>query len=444
MKKSRLILVSAIAGLAVIAAACGGDGGGGGGGGAAEACAADEFGCVEYGPGEPIKLGTLLAISGDTAFLGTDSVNGVTLAVDSRDDALDGTAGTVAGREVEQVNEDDGCAAEGGQAGATKLAADPDIVAVIGTSCSSAALGVADRILSEQGVMLFSPSNTNPNLTAEGTHEPFYVRTAHNDKIQGAIVANFAYDELGLTTAATINDESPYADALAAVFRQVWEAKGGTITSFEQIQSTDTDFKPVLTSIGEDSPEFLYYPDFNPACGLIAAQAADIPGLADTVLAGSDGCLETSYLEVAGDAGNGTYLSGPDVSAFQGGEFYKNEFLPAYKEQAGTAPTASFHAHAYDAANILFDAIEAVGIEDGDTLFIPRTALKDAVIATSNYEGVSGVITCTPLGDCATDVTIGIFEVPDVAVEGGNPDAEAVYTETLTLPEAEALAAGGA
>ena len=52
--------------------------------------------------------------------------------------------------------------AEGGQAGATKLAADPSIVAVIGTSCSSAALGVADKILSDKGMLLISPSNTNP------------------------------------------------------------------------------------------------------------------------------------------------------------------------------------------------------------------------------------------------------------------------------------------
>ena len=87
---------------------------------------------------------------------------------------------------------------------------------MIGTSCSSAALGVADKILSDKGILLISPSNTNPGLTAEGTHQPFYLRTAHNDKIQAAIVADFVFTEQGLTTAATINDESPYADGLAA------------------------------------------------------------------------------------------------------------------------------------------------------------------------------------------------------------------------------------
>ncbi len=96
--------------------------------------------------------------------------------------------------------EDDGCSAEGGQAGATALAANPDIVAVIGTSCSSAALGVADTILGDKGIILISPSNTNPGLTSEEAHQPFYLRTAHNDKIQGAIVADFVFTKLGIDT----------------------------------------------------------------------------------------------------------------------------------------------------------------------------------------------------------------------------------------------------
>jgi branched-chain amino acid transport system substrate-binding protein len=399
-------------------------------------CAKDPFGCVEYGPGEPIRLGTLLAISGDVAFLGTDSVHGVELAIDFLDGTLDGKNGQLLGHDVELVQEDDGCNAEAGQAGATKLAADPTIVAVIGTSCSSAALGVADRILSEKGILLFSPSNTNPNLTAEGIHQPFYARTAHNDKIQGAVVANFAYDELGARTAATINDESPYADALAAVFRDNFEAKGGTITAVEAIQSTDTDFKPLLTSIAKDQPDVLYFPDFNPACALITKQGRGIAGLEDTAFIGSDGCLDPSFLETAGDAAVGAYASGPDLSAFQQGDFYKNEFLPQYKESFGTEPTAAFHAHAFDAANVLFQAIEQVAVQGEDgSLRIPRTALKDAVLSTSGYQGLTGTITCTPLGDCATDVTIAVFKAPDWPVEGGNPNAKPVFSQTLSLEE---------
>jgi branched-chain amino acid transport system substrate-binding protein len=435
-KRSWLALVSLFGVLSLVGAACAsssGEGSGGGGGGE-DVCAADQFGCVQVAAGAPIQLGTLEAISGDVASLGQDQVNGVILAVDYLDGAFDATPGQVLGHDIELQGEDDLCSAEGGQAGATALAANDQIVGVIGTSCSSAALGVADTILGDKGILLISGSNTNPGLTSAEKHQPFYFRTAHNDKIQGAIVADFALQNLGAMTAATINDESPYADGLAAAFRDNFEAGGGTITAIEAINSGDTDFKPLLTSIAEGNPDVLYFPDFNPACALIAQQAKDI--LPDTALIGSDGCLASDFLTTAGAAADGVYASSPDLSAFQSNSFYSGEFIPAYQAQFGSAPTSVFHAHAFDAANILFAAIQAVAVENSDgSLSIPRTALRDALAATSGYQGITGTITCTPLGDCATDVTIGVFQAPAWPVEGGTPDAQAVFSETKSLAD---------
>jgi branched-chain amino acid transport system substrate-binding protein len=443
MKQRRILRLLALVGvLTLIGAACSNDDGDSSGdsgattgatGGAVDCDAG--FGCVEVAAGAPITVGTLLAISGDVASLGQDSQDGATLAIDYLDGTLDGNVdGELAGHTVELSNEDDLCSAEGGQAGATALAADPSIVAVIGTSCSSAALGVADKILSDKGILLISPSNTNPGLTADGTHQPFYLRTAHNDKIQGAIVSDFVNGDQGITTAATINDESPYADGLAAAFRANFEAAGGTITSVEAINSGDTDFKPLLTSIAAKNPGALYFPDFNPACALIAKQAADI--MPDTLLIGSDGCLATDFLEIAGPAADGVFASSPDLSVFANGDFYKSEFLPAYKALTGTDPTSVFHAHAFDAMNILFAAIDEVAIQNDDgSLTIPRQELRDAIFATSGYAGITGTITCNELGDCATEVTIGIFEAPGWPVEGGSGNADPVFSETKTLDD---------
>jgi branched-chain amino acid transport system substrate-binding protein len=444
MKNRKYLAITALLGaLILVAAACGDDDGGetGGGGGTSATggavdCASDEFGCVEVASGDPIQLASLLSITGDTAFLGTDSNHGVELAIDYLDDAFDGTPGQLLGHDVTLQQEDDGCSAEGGQAGATALAANPDIVAVIGTSCSSAALGVADTILGDKGILLFSPSNTNPGLTSEEAHQPFYARTAHNDKIQGAIVADFVFTELGLTKAATINDESPYADGLAAAFRDNFEALGGTITDVEQVSSSDTDLGPVFTNIEASKPEVVYGPNFNPVCALSYTQGSDILPKG-TIQIGSDGCLESSFLDTVGAPIKdfAYYASSPDVSAYQGGDFYKNEYLPAYTDQYGK-PTSVFNAHAYDATNVLFDAIEAVAVDDGSgNLTIPRTALKDAVLATSGYAGMTGTITCTPLGDCATDVTIGVFEYDHWPVEGGVDPTDPVFSETKTLAD---------
>jgi branched-chain amino acid transport system substrate-binding protein len=286
-------------------------------------------------------------------------------------------------------------------------------------------------------MLLISPSNTGPSLTADGQHQPFYLRTAHNDKIQGAVVADFAKEKLGAKTAATINDGSPYSDGLAAVFRQVFEKQGGKITNDEAIQASDRDFKPVLNSIAQSKPDFIYYPAFNPACALIAKQAQAIPDLQGAALMGSDGCAAPEYVKVGGKAVYGSWSSSPDVTAQTArNAFYGEQFLPAYQSQFGERPISVFNAHAYDALNILAEAIKKTAKDDGGTLTIPRTKLKDEIFKTSNYNGLSGTLTCTPLGDCATAVSIAVYKVPAWPIEGGTANPKPVFTETKTLQEA--------
>jgi branched-chain amino acid transport system substrate-binding protein len=425
MKKHWFVWFTMFAALSLIAAACAGDEGAKKGPGPADEdpCAADEFGCVEVAEGDPIKIGTLLVISGENASLGQDSQNGAVLAMDFRD-----TPGEIAGHTVEFVHQDDGCSAEGGQAGAQALAADPQIAGVIGTSCSSAALGVADTILSEKGIVIISPSNTGPALTDPATHQPFYLRTAHNDKLQGAAVANFAVNEAGWQTASTIHDGSPYADGLQQVFADTFTANGGTIAKQEAVQVGDTDFKPLLTDLAADEIDGLYFPIFVAEGGLITAQARTVPGLADTELAGSDGMFTPDWIEAAGaDNAEGVYISGPDLTALADPEFYEGEFLPAYQEKFGEEPQSVFHAHSFDAMNLLADAIEAVGVDDAGTLKIPRTALKDQLFTVEGYEGITGVLTCDENGDCQQTATMAVHQVKDG--DFGDP----IYTETASL-----------
>jgi branched-chain amino acid transport system substrate-binding protein len=434
MKQRRWFTTLAlVAVLSIVAAACADDGGDAGDGDGGVDCATVEFGCVEVGADDPINVGVAQVISGADASLGQDQVNGIDLALDHLDDAFDGTTGQVLDHDVTTTVEDDGCSADGGQAAATALAADTSIVGVIGTSCSSGALGVSDTIFSEKGITIISGSNTNPALTAEGTHQPFYLRTAHNDRIQGAIVAEFTLgDIVGAQSAATIADESPYTQGLVAAFEQNFEAGGGSLTGSEQVTSTDTDFQAPLRALAEADPDVLYFPIFVAACTLIIRQAQAI--MPDTTLVVSDGCLSSDTLANAGADADGVFASSPDPSG-TASDFYFEEFLPAYQEAFGSAPLSVFHAHAYDAFNILVAAIEEVAIDNGDgSLSIPRQALRDAVFATEGYEGVIGTFTCTELGDCATDVSIGVYEAPAWPVEGGT-GSDTVYTDVKSLDD---------
>jgi branched-chain amino acid transport system substrate-binding protein len=438
MTRPRWAVAAAVLGILVLlAAGCAKRGGDGGPD--STACKTDRFGCVIYQKGAPIRIATLLAITGENKNLGLDSQHGVQLYVDYLDGTFDGKGGQILGHDLQLVNEDDACNKQVGQASATKIAADPTIVGVIGTSCSSSAQGVADTILSRKGILLVSPSNTSPALTADSSHQPFYLRTAHNDRIQGAVVADFAYKQLKARTAATIHDESPYADGLAAVFRDVFSKLGGRIVDQgdQSIRSTDEDLKPVLTAIAQGRPDLVYYPDFIPACALIAKQARTIPTLAQTKLMGSDGCQDPQYLKLGGADVLGTWLSSADVTAqTRTNAFYFRQFLPAYQKLFGTRALSVYNAQAYDATKILVDAIKAVAKDDSGTLTIPRSALRDAIFQTKGYNGLSGTIACAPSGDCATSVSIAVYKVPGIPIEGGDKNAKPVFTETKSLRQA--------
>ena len=377
-------------------------GGGDTGGSAAEACEADEFGCVEVAEGDSIRIATALVINGPDSNLGLDAQYGVQVANEERPE--------VAGREVELDFNDDGCSAEGGTAVAQALASDTTIAAVIGTSCSSAGVP-ASEILSGAGILLLSPSATAPGLTLPDARQDFFFRTAHNDEIQGAAMADFAYNVLGVTTAATIHDGGPYTEQLQQVFADSFTELGGEITGTEAVDPEATDVSGQLTSLAAGEPEFLFFPIFTQAGGQVARQAGETEGLEDTILAGADGLLSPAFVEAAGAENvEGMYLSGPQADF---GDRYQNEFLPAYSDVSGEEePISAFHAHAYDAYNIIADAIEAVGIEEDGTLYIPRTALKDEIAGLSDYDGLTGTLTCNENGDCANS-TITVREVRD-------------------------------
>jgi branched-chain amino acid transport system substrate-binding protein len=360
----------------------------------------DPVGVIAIGPNDPIHVTYMLVTSGADGSLGIDARRGMEIAIDDN-------GGKLLGHDVKFDGEDSLCNAEGGQAAAAKLGADTTIVAVLGSSCSSE-MRAGGPTLSEAGFLIVSPSNTAPDLTDPAKRFAGYFRTAHNDKVQGAVAAQFVAEQLKLTKAATIHDGSPYAEGLANAFAENFEKLGGTITAREAVGPTDTDFKPVLTKIAATEPEIIFYPIFVAAGSLITKQVKEVPGLEDkVVLMAADGTFSPDFIKGAGEAVVGMYQSSPDFSAFTGGY---SDFIAKYEAKFGEKPTSAFHAHAYDAYNTVAAAIEKVAVQGPDgTLYIPRQALRDAYAETKDFAGLTGTLTCDPNGDCA-DPKIAIYQ----------------------------------
>jgi len=391
MKK--LAIVSLLLLVSLVATACGPK--------AAPFECTDAIGCVTIAPGDPVRIAYALVISGPNETLGVDSRRGVEIAITDHE-------GKILEHPIELVGEDAMCSAEGGQTALTKLVSDPSLIGIIGTNCSSAG-EPASRIASDAGMVLISPSNTAPSLTDPGmSWNKGYLRTCHNDKVQGAAMAIYVYEELGARTAATIHDGSPYADQLQQVFAQTFADMGGTITHQGAVNVGDTDMRPILTTIAADAPEFLYYPIFISEGGFITVQAGEIAGLENTTLAGADGMYSPDFVEAAGDAAEGMYISGPNL-AFENPVY--DHFLEVHTAEYGEDPLSVFHAHAYDGAMMLLAAVEEVAVQDEDgTLHIGRQALRDALYATADLEGITGMLNCNEFGDCA-DPQIAVNQI---------------------------------
>jgi branched-chain amino acid transport system substrate-binding protein len=405
MSKRLFALLSVLVLASMMLAACGGTK-------AATYTCTDPLGCVKIGPTEPIHIAYWGVLSGADASLGEDSKRGVQIAIDDK-------GGKVLNHDILLTTEDAGCTPEGGATAATKLATDTSIVGLIGSSCSDETVG-GIATLTKAGLTTISPSNTRPILTSpdRGPDYDGYLRTAHSDAFQGKAVAEFAYNYLKVTKAATLHDGSTYAQALQQVFSDEFVKLGGTIVAQEAVAKDATDMKPVLTTIAAAGPEFLYYPVFVAVGGFVTAQIRDVAGLENVKIAGSDGIFTADLLKGGGPNTKGMYLSSPDFSAFTGDYA---AFIAKHKAKYGGSTLSTFHAHAYDAANILFAALEKVAVVQADgTIYVPRQALRDAIYATKDFKGITGTLTCSKYGDCGAPV-IALYEIMNSDPASWNP-----------------------
>lgn len=353
--------------------------------------------------GEPIHLAAWFVTTGPNSSLGIDTFRGLEIAVAD-------IGGSIKGHPIKLSSQDEGCGPEGGQTAASKIASDPTVLMAIGSSCSSAAKpGVP--ILWKMKIPSISASNTAPFLTdpASGPDFKGYLRTCHNDKIQGAVAAEFTFKKLNMKKAAAIHDGSVYAQSLAQVFADTFKKLGGTVTSIEAVSPGDTDMRPVLTKIASGTPEMIYMPMFIPETAHCVKQAKQVAGLEKAALMSADGSFSPDFLAAAGNAALGMYHSSPDFSALDAS--YK-VFLEKFKKKYGTDPEAPFHAHAYDAMFLIKGAIEKVAVDKGGALEIDRDKFNAALHATKGMKGLTGTITCNENGDCA-DPKIAVYQLTD-------------------------------
>ena len=340
---------------------------------------------------EPIKIGHYGSLTGSEATFGQSTSNGIKLAIRELNDA-----GGLNGRKIELTEYDTkGDAREAG-AVVTRLVTRDNVVAVLGEVASTLSLAGAP-ICQQHHVPMITPSSTNPRVTRVGD---YIFRVCFIDDFQGYVAAKFAVETKHAKRIAILQDQaSAYSVFLADSFEKYLKEMGGDVPTRQSYNAGDQDFTARLTAIRATNPDMIYVPGYYTDVANIAIQAHKL-GIKVPLL-GGDGWDSSKLTEIGGDAIEGSYYSNhaaPDEPKMV-------EFAQKYRDEYGADPDA-LAALAYDAANVLFDAMKRAKSLNGPDL-------RDAIAATK-YEGVTGEIAFDENRDTTKAAVI-------VQIKGGKP-----------------------
>lgn len=340
---------------------------------------------------DTIKLGVAGPHSGDLASYGIPSKRAAEIVVKQIN-----ANGGINGKSVELLIEDDVCKPEVATNTATKLVS-AGVDVVLGHVCSGATKA-AMPIYNNAGVIVMSPSATNPGLTQSGDYPNFF-RTIAPDDAQARTEVDFATDTLGLKKIAVIHDKGDYGKGLAEFAKKFLEADGkAEVVLFEGVTPGAVDYSAIVQKIRRADADGVIFGGYHPEASKIVTQMRK--KRMDTVFISDDGVKDDTFIKVAGKYAEGVYASGPQDNSDNP---LSATAIEAHKKAYNEAPGA-FYENAYSAALALANAIEKAGTTDFE-------ALKKA-LQTTDTDTPVGTIHFDENGD-AVGVGFAMYQVRD-------------------------------
>ena len=333
---------------------------------------------------DTILIGVNLELTGDVSVYGVPERNAFEQAVSEVN-----AAGGIDGKLVELVIYDNAYDQAKAVQNTEKLIED-GVVAILGSATSGMTMAIAP-LAKENGLVVFTPSGTNSAVTMDGTVvNPYVFRSCFIDPFQGQVLANFASNDLAASKVVImVNNGSEYSKELARIFTEQLNKNGGQVVETASYADSDTDYKASLTSLASKEFDVLFIADYAKNAGLIIGQARSTAGLETVKIIGPDGFEDPQLNDLAGGAQNvsNVYFS-THFSSLSDNQKVA-EFVASYQAFTKAAgkeePASVFAALAYDAAYMLFAAIDAADSTD------PQ-AIRDSLESLPAFSGVTGDI----------------------------------------------------
>ncbi|MFD3512277.1 branched-chain amino acid ABC transporter substrate-binding protein [Streptomyces sp. NPDC058657] len=359
-----------------------------------------------------VVIGVDAPLTGSLSALGQGIKNSVDLAAKTANKNKE-----VPGVEFKIEALDDQAIPASGQANATKLVGNKDVLGAVGPLNSGVAQSM-QGVFESGGLLQVSPANTNPSLSqgdnwGKGEKKrgfKTYFRTATTDVIQGKFAAQYLFNDAKKKKVFVVDDKQTYGAGLAAIFSAEFKRLGGQVVDTDHVTKDEKDFSSTANKIKGSGADSVYFGGQYPEGGLLSDQVkkagANIP------LMGGDGIYDPAFIKASAQANDG------DLATSVGFPVEKlptaKTFIDNYKAEGYKDPYAAYGGYSYDAAWAIIQAVKAV--VQGNNGKLPEDARAKVVEAMSkvSFDGVTGKVAFDQYGD-TTNKQLTVYAVKNGA-----------------------------
>jgi branched-chain amino acid transport system substrate-binding protein len=329
-----------------------------------------------YAQNKTVAIGYHAPLSGENAQYGVLFRNSATLAVENFN-----KSGKLPGVTVQLKFEDSKGDAKEGVNIAKKFADDASIVAAIGDFSSGVSMAAAP-VYAQNKLAQLSQTASHPDFVKISEYQ---FRNITTQAYEGPLIANWA-NANGAKKIAIVAIQNDWGQSVVKYFADAVKANGGEVTETEMFNPGTRDFRSILTKVARSNPDAIYLGSFYEDGSAFLQQKVQM-GLKQQVYATSS-LYEQKLLDLAGPAANTLYLS--TTFLVESPEPHVQAFVKEYEARYGSRPQM-FAAQAFDATNIVLNSIVAAGGANAT-----RAKVRDALAATKDFPGVTGITSFDP------------------------------------------------
>lgn len=334
-------------------------------------------GCAKKDETKEIKIGIVLPLSGPAAGHGEDILGGINLAMEEAN-----LAGSINGKKIELVIEDNQSTPQGSVSALRKLINIQKLPVIIGPVASGNMLAMAP-IAEKAKIVLISPAASSPKISDAGD---YIFRNSLLAAPQGEMMAKFCYETLQKKKVAIlfIDDETGRG------YKESFESKiislGGKVVFVDKYDKRGTDFRAQLSKLKQNLPEAVYVPSIPKTLGHILRQAKEL-GIKAVFLA-NYGAEGETLLKTAGETANGIYYTSIPIDS---------NFIDKFEKVHGRKPTIG--------APLGYDTLKLTALAIGIGGYSAE-GIKKELYGIHDFSGVTGRISFDEKGDAMKEVIV--------------------------------------